>query len=456
MKRLALPLAALAIVGLRLATRARIPDDYDAVGFVRAVAQYDLAQFQPHFPGYPVYVALTRLLHGCGLDALWATTATSALASAATALALWRLGSAHRRRAGRLHRVGAVGGRARPDLDRRRRAVRRDGDGARGLVLRGADVARPPRHLRRRRAVGADAGRARFLLAARIVSFAFVVVIARRSRFFAAAGAFAGLVVWAVPFVLVVGAQPLWQLGRTHVTGHFTVWGGSIVTQPDVAARLFSWARDLVYDGIWPHPLALFVALVAAAMIARRPSRRALGIALAVVAPYAIWVLFGQNVLEQPRHLLPLVAALILMLALATQSRLPAAVALIVASAAASLPLAIARARVAPASARAAAWVASVEPQGSHALVYGMRATRLMQWAQPTLIVHPRQSFAEIEGDLARLDVLPHAVWVTSEVTGTPLHGRPLVAGPTFCRDARLDRQLPCVTVRQYTVRSDR
>src|SRR5262245_22565810 len=79
---------------MRWLGRARLPDDWDSVGFVRAVDQFDLAAFQPHAPGYPVYVALCRAAHALGLQPLDAATAVSALASAATALALYRIAAA--------------------------------------------------------------------------------------------------------------------------------------------------------------------------------------------------------------------------------------------------------------------------------------------------------------------------------------------------------------------------
>jgi hypothetical protein len=37
------------------------PDDWDGVGFLESVQYFDLARFQPHPPGYPVYVALLRV-----------------------------------------------------------------------------------------------------------------------------------------------------------------------------------------------------------------------------------------------------------------------------------------------------------------------------------------------------------------------------------------------------------
>ncbi|HEX8951014.1 MAG TPA: hypothetical protein VF945_04175, partial [Polyangia bacterium] len=82
-RRLALAAAVVAVAVLRFATRGDAADSWDALGFVRAVHDFDLAAFQPHFPGYPVYVALCKLARAPAL--------VSAIASAATALALWRL-----------------------------------------------------------------------------------------------------------------------------------------------------------------------------------------------------------------------------------------------------------------------------------------------------------------------------------------------------------------------------
>src|SRR6185312_11216278 len=92
-RRLALAAAAVAIAALRLATRPHAADSWDEVGFMRAVHDFDLAAFQPHFPGYPVYVALCKLVRVPAL--------VSAAASAATALALWRLAGGGRAGGGR-------------------------------------------------------------------------------------------------------------------------------------------------------------------------------------------------------------------------------------------------------------------------------------------------------------------------------------------------------------------
>ncbi len=60
-------------------------------------------------------------------------------------------------------------------------------------------------------------------------------------------------------------------------------------------------------------------------------------------------------------------------------------------------------------------------------------------------------------GELARIDKLPSALWLTSEVDLHSGEGdqAPLPAqwqidlGPTFCRDARIDRYQPCLSLLQ-------
>ncbi|MDP8998708.1 MAG: hypothetical protein M3O46_01205, partial [Myxococcota bacterium] len=75
------------------------PDDWDGVGFVESVRDFDLARFHPHPPGYPVYVALLRAAAWVVRDPMCACVLV-AVASGVLAIALaW---DAARRVAGEL------------------------------------------------------------------------------------------------------------------------------------------------------------------------------------------------------------------------------------------------------------------------------------------------------------------------------------------------------------------
>ncbi len=283
-------------------------------------------------------------------------------------------------------------------------------------------------------------------------SFAVVAatVPARRAVL---AGAVVGLAAWSIPFVAIVHPRALVALGRTHLLGHFTNWGGSIATQPDVPLRLWCFSRGLFYDGLFAHAAALAAAAILAIAFARvRLAPRAWRLALVVVVPYAAWVLVGQNVVEQPRHLLPLATLGCVALGAGLARRPAAAIATVGVALAASLPLAWARAHTLPAAAQAARWTAAAFPQASDVAVFGGRSLRFFDELAPGIVTRPRTWLSEVDVELERLDRLPHHILITSEVELDAERAARVSDGPTFCREARLDRMQPCLTLRTYRI----
>jgi hypothetical protein len=408
MRRLLVGGAALLIGASRFAFRGRVPDDYDSFGFVLALDRFDLARLQPHFPGYPVYVALGKIAHSF-LPALTAAQCVSAVASSAMAIALYVI--AERRGAG-LSAILLYGGAWLPWML---------GGSALSDETAGAFAAL---------AFAFEDGLSIALMLGTRLSYWPIALawlaIANRRAILVAAG---GCIAWIVPFVLLV--PNVISLGKKHIIGHFTSWGGSIATRPALGERLFSFGRDLFYDGIAPHGLAL--AAVALIFVIARPRWER---ALLLVAPYALWIFFAQNIVEQPRHALPLV--LMLLVWMAWSLKLPWAVVASAVMIASSLPLAIARHHTLPAAAQAAASL----PSG--AIVFGGRSTRFFAHS------YQRTWLSEVDVDLERMNRLPERVYITSEVTVDKQRSARVHDGPTFCRDARLDRQQPCLTLREY------
>ncbi len=80
---------ALSIGGLALLLAASAPpwpDDWDGLGFLASASKFDMAHFAPHPPGYPVYVALLRIVHVVLRDPPAAAYAISIASGVATAL----------------------------------------------------------------------------------------------------------------------------------------------------------------------------------------------------------------------------------------------------------------------------------------------------------------------------------------------------------------------------------
>src|ERR1044071_7560484 len=72
-------------IAVRLALLPTAPDVEDSVLFVRGVIRHSLADMRPHWPGYPVYIWVGKLMAAVTGDPVLGLHLLSALASALTA-----------------------------------------------------------------------------------------------------------------------------------------------------------------------------------------------------------------------------------------------------------------------------------------------------------------------------------------------------------------------------------
>jgi hypothetical protein len=432
----------------RWLVRARYPDGFDSIDFLLGMSKkLDLAALQPHFPGYPVYVALGAALCRLGVPALDAATTVSALAAgfAAVALAICARGLTSSNDAGLavagLHTVAwlpwLVGSAALSD--------------SLGLAL--AAVSAAALVARRPGASGFAGG---LLLGVRLSYWPIAGVLlgcaALRPRNRRAPMGFAlGSALWAVPFFAIVGVRSFIDLGITHLKGHFGAWGGSVVTQPLWLERFRALGRGVFFDGLVPSlwALAAVVVLIALAWRSARAPWKPVALAL---APYAAWAFLAQNVVEQPRHLLPLVEGGLLLLGCFLARRRWLLLAVCAVCAWVNVPLLWERARTPPAAGQAAAWLANAAPAADTAVMAG-RSWRFFAEPPGPLTVRRHTWLSEVIVDLSRFDRLPPYVFLTSEVDlhsgGGESAPRPrswrVEPGPRFCRDSRIDRSDTCL-----------
>jgi hypothetical protein len=451
-----------AYAALLWATAPPWPDDWDGVGFVASVHAFDMARFQPHPPGYPVYVALLHGVAAAGGSPMRACVFV-AVASGAVAIALaW---DAVRRVAGEraawavatLVAVAPGVWRACSGVGSEAPALACAAACAWGLVLPGA--AQVGRERRRAGAIllGLGAGLG---LGVRLswvpVYLAALAVVPGARRALAWGTAAVACAAWAVPFVGWVGPKRLADLYGAHFAGHAARWGGSIVTEPG-SVRLLWLARDVLVDGLGVGSDALGLAtgiLVAvAALLALAAWRVARWCgwrgAIAVGAPYMLWIGLGQNLRDQPRHALPLVALLAAGLALpAGRSRGPLRVAGALAIAASIRTAADAYARrTIPPPGQQLLELARRQPPRDHLVVFGGASVRFFEATDLASSAFAVESLGDASMSLTRLDALPTRVWVTSEVGG--LNDARLALEPvaTLCRPPRIDRRMPCLDV---------
>ena len=440
------------------------PDDWDAIGFVQSMHEVNLATFQPHAPGYPVYVALLRIASLIWGPNLLATATVAAVSSGVTLLATGRALVIFAGKSATssvlllaatplvFHAASGIGSEA-PALAFYALACW-------ALVLEGS--ARRPRH------AAAGVGLAIALGLGTRLSWAplylpLFLLVPRGRRSHAAGGLALGTLAWLAPFVLLVGPATLAELMKTQAAGHFTRWGGSELTDPG-AMRVVFFGRDLLVDGLGAgaDALGIAIALVVAAVAFIGMSEwgdshfaHARGVAIAVV-PYAVWVLVGQNVAAQPRHLVPLVALLAVALAETTRRVSRAhilGVALGILFASRSAIDAEDRRTTAPPAVQMleAVYRLPVPADGRPEVLFAGASARFARFVRaPSTYGVPAVEQAATMGDVelaaGKLDHLPQTLLVTSEITGltAPRGAKPF---GTYCRPGRLDRRAPCLTV---------
>ncbi len=294
-------------------------EDIDSVNFAMGVRGFDVAQHQPHPPGYPVYIALARIatpaLAAVGIAApdvrglaIWSALGAAALVP----LLFWLVrgidGDEHRAAITAVLSVCTplvwFNG-ARPMSD------------TIGLALAVASLAAmastvgDPAGAARRDVLGAllaglSIGIRSQMVFLTLPLMAFVLLLSRRRL--EMIGAFgAGVAVWALPLVVLSGGpagylRALGSQAGEDFAGVVMLW-----TNPSPRVAVFAALDSFVRP--WDSAVlgGIVVSLAAAgAMVLARRAPRALALAVLTFGPYAIFHLLFQETLTT-RYALPLV-----------------------------------------------------------------------------------------------------------------------------------------------------
>ncbi len=336
--------------------------DVDGVNFARALHHFDPLHQAPHLPGYPVYVAACQILSALGAPEVWALTLPGVLSFL---LGAWLCGLALER-----HACPQVAERFILALSLLPGAVAfggwptSDGFGL-GLLLICIGLAgNAPNHpdtARRFFAAGLVAG---LVLGVRLSWWPVVLVPAAsawfwgpRSARLGSLGLLVGISLFALPMVYLLSPATLMAGLLEFGAGHFTTWGGAATLNSDWTARTVATAGNLA-DGMLGLPLqapswggpVVAVALALAAWGIRgriRWNSRFVQVTLLTCAAYVLWVMVGQNV-HKARHLVALVPAVALALAVGWRANWAPSWVLAGALATVALPRAAAQAEPAP------------------------------------------------------------------------------------------------------------
>jgi 4-amino-4-deoxy-L-arabinose transferase-like glycosyltransferase len=130
-----------------------------------------------------------------------------------------------------------------------------------------------------------------------------------------------GVCLWSLPQIRYTGWRPFWRQGLSFTHGHFTDWGGSIVTLGGMD-RITCLVKSLwVYGlgGWWynctpfmliPSTIIIIFLLYGIKQLHPGRRRRILGL---YGFPYMLWIFLGQNV-ANPRHILPVIPIILMII----------------------------------------------------------------------------------------------------------------------------------------------
>ena len=455
-------LLALSYLALRLPFLPRWTEDHDSVNFAFGLQHFDLLAHRPHFPGYPVYLALAWLPNQLGLPAPMALALPGIVVGALTVAVLH---TTLRPLAGQTVALLAAGlYAALPGLWLADAAPLSDALGAHlvTLLLCGlVSIAKPDSAIVQRAwswAVSGSALLAGLLLGVRLSSLPVVALLlaalawrSQRYRHVVSLAA-VGVAVWLLPLTWLAGGPvALVEVGIRFLDGHLHTWGNTaLAAQPAETSRSLAWLANTVRVLGWPMLAATAAYLLTIGQSASSGRQGAVRVRrlLLLVLPYVGWVLVGQNP-DKPRHLLPILPFLVMAAALAAGRwlgtgsdqptprplwknptwgspwRSPILLALVVmATAVDAVPRLVARTQTPSPAVQFAQWLARQEPE--QLLVYGgseVGVLRLIAPAHRSLRVPTAADLARAQDELR---VRPRRLYVTSNVAGLP--SLPLVA----------------------------
>ncbi len=443
----------LGLLGLASRGQPSFADGYDGIGFVLAISEFDLARFQPHPPGFPVFVLLGRALHAllpitpsvavASVSAIFLSAGLSAIAGVLAAqagryaAALFVLLTAPHTLLGGLGVATLSDGAGL-------------GAGLLYLALLAFCLHQPSRAL----AVlcGLCGGLALGIRPpAAVPLFLGTILLAglahRRGRSLrgplltVSGSAALACLLWLLPLLSIVGGSRFWALCLAHARGHVSDFGGGLWADAGRTPSLL-WGAGLVarlpaiglavVRALGPAivGLALIVPLAMGIAAPLRPKRRSLlppslrvqSLALwALTATYIVYVALSTRLLGNGRHLLPVPVAVAAALAVLFAALLRSQ------AGRAGLLIALALSAI---HSTAQIWAFRSDPAPGLKLVstlpdcrarlYGAAAARFYDLRCGSGSAQPAIYLGEVLSDLERRSNPPAEVLVTSEVIASP------------------------------------
>jgi len=306
-------------------------EGWDSIDFALGLHDYDIAYYQPHFPGYPVYMFFCWLVSVFTNNDILSLTIPGAVFGSAVIIPLFYL--AKRMFSEKVAFLTAFIYIVNPLCWLQSEKTLSDAVGLFFIILSAqllfyayTSMTYALRYLISGSVIlgiclGVRLSYFPFILLWIYVLYALSKSNGRKRTVCYGLFAFiAGVNIWLIPLACLTGMKSFIVNGLGFTFGHFSDWGGSVITSQNILSRFsdFMWCVFCNGLGFWCYDTSVFRVLPSIIM--------GLGILLFLrhakfdsktrfitfyMIPYFLWVFFCQN-LEKPRHVLPLIPMIII------------------------------------------------------------------------------------------------------------------------------------------------
>ena len=167
-----------------------------------------------------------------------------------------------------------------------------------------------------------------------IVPFFYSMII-NDKRAYLVVSLFLGCIVWFLPLIWLSGYNNLYMSATAQTVGHFSDFGGTVFTDSNWYLRLKNLIRSIWGDGLGGYwlgrswqtlilslPLFYFVYQGVHCVLKQQINNKILQIILYSLATYIVWIFFFQNIIHKSRHILPVLVIILLFIVIGQKSKL--------------------------------------------------------------------------------------------------------------------------------------
>lgn len=161
-----------------------------------------------------------------------------------------------------------------------------------------------------------------------LIAVPFVLILFKRKDIiYSLAFLFFGVAAWLIPFIFTQGLENILSVAIKHSIGHFNDYGGTIITESSLLARARSLLHTIWSDGLggywagraWTTSLIGVLTIFISKKLFANPRGILNSEVKALLVSglvYLVWIFFFQNLIYKSRHVLPLVFIILILIGL--------------------------------------------------------------------------------------------------------------------------------------------